>query len=222
MSADTPTKKVDKYAAKKEEKALEEKKVKATHGKNILSARNKVNKNVEYTLSEAIALVKDTSFTKFDATVEFHATVRKQGLSATFAYPNSFGAAKKVVLANDSIVKELEAGKINFDVLLSTAEMMPKLVRFAKLLGPRGLMPNPKNGTLVKDESAVKKFSVDQRTVRTEKDSPTVHTPVGKVSMEVKALTENIDTLIKALGKKQFTKVYLSSTMGPSVRVKVA
>lgn len=215
-------KKVDKYAAKKLEAAEAVKKVQPKHGKNIISARAKVNQNLEYSLPDAIRLVKETSFTKFDGTVEFHATVRKLGFSVQIALPHGTGREKKVELVTDATIKKLETGKIDFDVLIATPETMPKLVKFAKLLGPRGLMPNPKNGTLVKDEKDVKNFAVNTLTVKTEKGAPVVHLAIGKVSMEDEKLMENAKALLKAFGERQLIRAFLSSSMGPSVRLNLS
>ena len=218
MSGEAATTKVDKYAAKKEEAKIEAKK-QPKHGKNILSMRGKIDKNRTYSIPEAIALIKDTSFVKFDATIEFHCSIRKESLSVQATLPFTAGRTKKVEFATDETIKKLEEGKIEFDILLSTAEMMPKLVKFAKLLGPRGMMPNPKNGTLVKDEKAVEKFSTNAITIKTEKGASVIHLAVGKVSMEEKEIVANLEAAINAINPKQITKAYLSSTMGPSVKV---
>lgn len=220
MSGDTATTtKVDKYAAKKLEDAQQKAKITAPkHGKKILEARAKIDKNRLYPLTEAVSLAKDTSITKFDATVEFHAVLRRE-VSAQVTLPHGSGKEKKIEMANDETIKRLEAGKVDFDVLLATADMMPKLVRFAKLLGPRGLMPNPKNGTLVKDASAASKFSTNVISVKTEKGAPVMHVAVGKVSMSEKAIQENIEAILNGIGSRGLLKMYLSTSMGPSVKV---
>lgn len=224
MSGEATTpKKVDKYAARKLEEAaakVEVKKVK--HGKNILSARAKIDKNRTYPLSEALALIKETSFTKFDATVELHARIRKETLSVQASLPHAAGRQKKVEFATKETIAKLEAGKIDFDILLATAEMMPQLVKFARLLGPRGMMPNPKNGTLVKNEAAVANFSTSTITIKTEKGASNIHLAVGKVSMSEKDLSENIAAVLTAINPKQVLSLHLSSTMGPSIKVSIS
>jgi len=97
--------------------------------------------------------------------------------------------------------------------------MMPKLVPFAKLLGPKGLMPNPKNGTIIKSASEAKKFSANKINLRTEKKAPLIHTAVGKVNTKQKELEENIEAVLNGIGKRQIVRVYLTSTMGPSVKI---
>jgi len=191
-------------------------------GKKYKDASAKVDKNKLYPLADAIKLVKETSYSKFDGTVEFHAIVKKEGLTVNVSLPHASGKTKKIEIAGKNTLAKLDKGKINFDVLLATPEMMPKLVPYAKLLGPKGLMPNPKNGTIVKDKSAAKQFSVDTLTLKTEKKVPIIHTTVGKVSNKEKILLENTQAVIDALSKRQIRKAYLASTQGPSVKLAIS
>lgn len=224
VSGENKTAKKDKYALKKEEatSASKESNVKArSHGKRFGEVKAMVDKNRLYPLSEALDLVIKTANTKFVSTVEMHAVLRKAGAWNGIKLPNGTGKSKKVVMADANVISELESGKINFDVLLATTDTMPKLVKFAKLLGPRGLMPNPKNGTLVKDESAIKNFSTDTISIKTEKSAPVVHLAVGKADMGVEKLEKNVQTVISAIGERSFMKIFLSSSMGPSVKVEL-
>jgi len=132
------------------------------------------------------------------------------------------GKAKKVVIADDQVIEQIKAGKIDFDVLLASPKMMPKIVPFARILGPKGLMPNPKNGTLVKDpEKAVKRFQNQGIKVKTERKAPVVHLVLGKLDQPDKELVANVETLIKLLGPGQIKKMVLKATMGPGVKVKI-
>jgi len=182
----------------------------------------KINKNQEYTLSDAISLVKESSYSKFDGTIELHIVIRKEGFSANVTLPHAFGKQKRVEVADDKTIDKLKAGKIEFDVLLATPDMMPKLVAFARLLGPRGLMPNPKNGTIIKSAKDADSFSTAGTVIKTEKSAPVIHLGVGKVSQSDKELGENIEVVLNAINKKQIQKMNLSATMSPSVKVKVA
>jgi large subunit ribosomal protein L1 len=182
---------------------------------------SKINKNQEYALSEAISLVKESSYSKFDGTIELHIVIRKEGFSTNVTLPHSFGKQKKVEVADDKTIEKLKSGKVDFDVLLATPDMMPKLVAFARLLGPRGLMPNPKNGTIIKSAKDAESFSTAGTVVKTEKSAPVIHLGVGKVSQEDKDILENVEVVLNAINKKQVQKLYLSSTMSPSVKVKV-
>jgi len=182
----------------------------------------KIDGSKKYSVSEALKLVRETNMTKFDATVELHLVVKKDKLNVNVALPHSFGAAKKVEVASEATLEKLKGGKIDFDVLLATAEMMPKLVSFAKLLGPKGLMPNPKNGTLIKNVQDADKFSTATMSVKTEKDHPVIHTVAGKLSQKDEEVEENIKELINAVGgAKTVDKAYLKSTMSPSVKLSI-
>ena len=195
------------------------KRAKKVRGKKYKEALAKIDKTKLYNLPDAIKLVKETSYSSFDGTVEFHALVKKEGFSTSVKLPYSAGKKKKIQIADTETLKKLEKGKVDFDLLLATAEMMPKLVPYAKLLGPKGLMPNPKNGTLIKDSKDAKKFSVNTITLKTERKVPLIHTVVGKVGQKNKELSENIEAIISTLGKRQIQKAYLTSTQGPSVKL---
>ncbi len=204
----------------KEEKAKKEIKIKK-RGKKYISAKQKIDKSKEYEINEAIKLVKETSYSSFDGTMEAHFVVKKQGLSVSVTLPHSTGKTKKIEIANEETIKKLEKGIIDFDVLLATPDMMPKLLPFARLLGPKGLLPNPKAGTLIKDKEEAKNFSIDKINIKTEKEAPLIHTIFGKVSMDDTKLEENLKSLIEAVGARQITKLFIKSTMSPSVRVKI-
>lgn len=202
----------------------EEKKEKKTkiRGKKYQEAKAKVDRNKLYSLADAVKLVKETSYSKFDGAVELHLNVKKAGLSVKLALPHSGGKEKKVEVASDATVEKLKAGKIDFDILLATADMMPKLVPFAKVLGPRGLMPNPKNETIIKDKKAAEKFSTKSVTLKTQKDFPVIHAVVGKVSQSDTELIENAQAVIEAMNAKQINTAFLKPTMGPSVKISLS
>ncbi len=189
--------------------------------KKYNEVKSKVDRNKSYPSKEAIELVKETSYSKFDGTVELHMVIKKLGLSVQVSLPHSAGKEKKVEIASDETIKKLESGKIDFDILVATPDMMPKLVAFAKILGPKGLMPNPKNGTLVPDIKKAKSVGGNTITIKTEKEAPLIHTVIGKVSQKEEELEGNLGAIIKAVSEKQIEKAYLKATMGPSVRLKI-
>jgi large subunit ribosomal protein L1 len=192
-------------------------------GKKYLAAKKKIDVTKYYPLEEAVKLVKETSLSKFDGKIEAHVTVIDLGNIGEISFPHLETASKKIVVLNDTILAEIKDGKINFDILIATPSTMPKLLPFAKLLGPKGLMPNPKIGTLTdKPEEAVKKLSVAKLMLKTEKKNPVVHIVVGKVYQPVEELAANINELIKVIKTNKIKKLALCATMGPCVKVKIA
>jgi large subunit ribosomal protein L1 len=204
---------------------VEEKKIVKTarvRGKKYQAARKKVDPNQLYPLSEAVRLVRETSISSFDGKVEAHVTVLDIGSAGEIVFPHLETSSKKIVILNDTILAEIKDGKISFDILIATPATMPKLLPFARTLGPKGLMPNPKSGTLTdKPEEAVKKLSVAKTIIKTEKKAPVVHIIVGKVSQPAKELEDNIAELIKVIKPIKIKKLALCATMGPSVKIKI-
>jgi large subunit ribosomal protein L1 len=223
----TKTAVIEGTEVKSEPQAAEEKatstkrKEPKVRGKNYKQAKTKIDKNKIYTISAALELLSEMSYTKFDPTVELHIKTKKGNVNTSLTLPNSTGKSKKIELANEATIKKLKSGKIDFDVLLATGEMMPKLVPFAKILGPKGLMPNPKNGTLLKDAKDAKKFSADKVTLKTEKNAPLIHTTVGKLSIDKEKLSQNIEAIFDSIGRKQIVSAHLAASMTPSVRVEI-
>lgn len=211
---------VTEVAEATESEKKKAKKVKI-RSKKYQEAKQKIDRNKLYQLPDAIKLVKETSFSKFDGTIELHLVVKKTGTSARATLPYSAGKAKKIEVADDSTLEKLTKGKIDFEILLATADMMPRLVPFAKLLGPRGLMPNPKTGTIIKTKKDAEKFSGNTLNLKTQKDAPVIHTVVGKVSQKDEELVENINAILEALSRKQIDKANLKSTMSPSVKLQI-
>jgi large subunit ribosomal protein L1 len=192
-------------------------------GKKYVEAKKQFDREKLYSVEEAVKLVKSTSYSKFDGTMELHLVVKKAGTSANVTLPHQAGKVKKVEIANEDTIAKLKTGTIDFDILVSTAAMMPKLVPFARLLGPRGLMPNPKNGTLVADEKKAKSFSTGSILIKTEKEAPLVHTVIGKNSQKDEEIVENAEAILKALGgNKQVIKAYMTSSMSPSVKLAIS
>lgn len=188
-------------------------------GKKYKEAYQKVDKSKHYQRADAIKLVKATSYSKFDASVDLHLLIKKGNFSVDVNLPFFSGKQRRVEIADEKTVERLKEGKVDFDILLATSEMMPKLLPFARLLGPRGLMPNPKTGTLIKDKKEANKFSGNSTTVKTEKKQPIIHISIGKVSQKETELLANFDTIIEAVSKKTIERAYLTSSMGPSVKI---
>ncbi len=207
-------------------KAAKKKKAKIkVRSKRYVEVMKLVDKEKLYPLTDAISLVKQTTLTKFDGTVELHVSLNplslgdKKDYRTAVSLPHGTGKEVRVAIADDKIVAEIEAGKINFDTLVAHPTMMAKLAKVARVLGPRGLMPNPKTGTVSPDpEKRAKELSSGQVNLKTEPGNPLIHMPIGKVSFEDKKIAENIKAVLKALGTK-VAKVTVSATMGPGVKV---
>jgi large subunit ribosomal protein L1 len=134
--------------------------------------------------------------------------------------PHGTGKKMRVAVVDDKLILEIEKGKIDFDILISTPAMMAKLTKVAKILGPRGLMPNPKNGTITdKPAEIIKKYEGGQISFKTEAKVPVIHFTVGKISFGEKKLMDNIQTLIEAVKKENIEKVVLKSTMSPGIKI---
>lgn len=223
----------------------------AKKGKKLLAAAAQVE-NKAYTLKEAVTLLKKVSFEKFDASVEFAIRLNldprkaEQNLRGAVVLPHGTGKTKKVlVFAVGDKAKEAEAagadyvgddeyvqkiqkdGWLDFDTVVATPDMMAKIGRLGRILGPRGLMPNPKTGTVTMDvEKAVNEIKAGKVNYRVDKVG-NIHVTVGKVSFDDQKLIENIrviyDTLVKlrpSTVKGVFVKnVTIASTMGPGIKV---
>jgi len=128
----------------------------------------------------------------------------------------------RVAVADEKLIEEIESGKIDFDILLASPSIMPKLARLAKILGPRGLMPNPKNGTITDNpEALIKKYEAGQINIKTEAKAPVIHLAVGKMSFGEKKLADNIESAVNAIKKENIQKIVLKSTMSPGIKIKV-
>ncbi len=179
-----------------------------------------VNKHTSYPLDKALGILKEFKKAKFDETVELHLNVREKGISGQVTLPHGTGKKITVKVADDALIAQIEKGKIDFDILLASPSLMPKLAKVARVLGPRGLMPNPKAGTVTdKPEEMIQKLTKGQINYKTESKAPIMHVAVGKVSFEENALKENIKTIISAIGISKIKNVTLKSTMSPAVKV---
>ncbi len=183
--------------------------------------RSQVDKTKLYDAFAAVELIKKLSYSKFEGTITADAVAREVGVSADLTFPHSTGKSVRAVIVDDAVLAEIEAGVLNFDVLIAEPRFVPKLAKFAKVLGPKGLMPNPKNGTITpKPEVKKKELEGGKITVKTEKKQAVMHIVIGKTSMETKALVENLQTLITAVGFN-LVKLSISASMSPSVKVKL-
>jgi large subunit ribosomal protein L1 len=223
-------------------------------GKKFAAAQAKVNKDQYYSPREAIALVKETSITKFDGTVEVHLRMgldprqADQQVRDVVVLPNGLGKTVRVlvfaqgegasiaqsagadyVADSDEWITKIQSGWTDFDVAISTPDMMGKAGKLGRVLGPRGLMPNPKAGTVVGAEDlprVIQEARAGRVEFRLDKTA-NIHVPLGKVSFSEDKLYENLSALMDAIRKAKpsaakgtyIRRITVTSTMGPGIKV---
>jgi large subunit ribosomal protein L1 len=226
----------------------------AKHGKKYLASLAKVDLSKDYAPREALQLVKDTSTVKFDATVEIHMRMgldprqAEQMVRDVVVLPNGLGKKVRVLVFaqgegatkateagadyiadSDEMITKIQGGWTDFDVAISTPDMMGKAGRLGRVLGPRGLMPNPKAGTVVPAEDlprVIREAKAGRVEFRLDKTA-NIHVPIGKVSFDTVKLYQNLTALMDAVRKARpsaakgiyIKHISLTSTMGPGVNV---
>jgi large subunit ribosomal protein L1 len=221
------------------------------HGKRYDELSKKIERTREYTPEEGVKLVKETSQAKFDTTVEIHLRMgvdpkqADQMVRGAAVLPNGTGKTVRVVVfaqgdrardaqaagadavGADDLAKRIEGGWLDFDVAIATPDLMGQVGRLGRVLGPRGLMPNPKSGTVTMDVAkAVRDAKGGRIEFRVDKTG-VIHTVVGKSSFTEQALVQNLATVIDAINRARpagvkgdyVRSIYLTSTQGPSVKL---
>ena len=222
------------------------------HGKKYVEASKKIDKNQLYSVDEAVLLVKETCVTSFDSTIEvaiklnIDAKKTDQNLRGSFVLPNGTGKTKKILVIakgeaaqaakdagadfvgdKDMIDKIAKENWFSYDVIVATPDMMPELGKIGKILGPKGLMPNPKTGTVTND--VVKAIEdINKGMVAFKNDSNgNIHTIIGKASFDNAKLAENLRYVVNTVAKMKpasvkgvfINNIALTSTMGPSIKL---
>jgi len=189
-------------------------------GKKIKTNQSKIDRTKLYTTQEAIKLIKNTNITSFTATLTLHLNLTERISRVEVTFPHQAGVAKVIAIADDKIINEIEKGQFNFDILLATPAMMPKLAKHARVLGPKGLMPSPKAGTVTPDpESKKKEFAGGKTMIKGEGKFPLMHITIGKLDQPDKELIANIETALTAVNVSKITKATLASTMSPGIKL---
>lgn len=219
--------------------------------KKYLTAVTKIDKNKVYTAEEALSLVKDTSTSKFAGSVEVEIQLnlnqkqKSESIRGNVSFPNSFGKEVKVlafadpaniksaksadVSGGEELISKVESGELEFDIVLATPAMMPKIAKLGKVLGRKGLMPNPKNGTVTTNmEDQIAKFKSGQKSYKIQQESK-INCVVGKTDMNSDKLLENytafvasVSEVTKKFGHNALKSIKIKATMGPALNVKVS
>ena len=218
------------------------------HGKQYRASAAKFDLTKKYTVTEACKMVQDMKFAKFDETVECHLNLKMDKSTSvrdTLVFPNQFKGEKKVLVfckddrvkealdagaafaGSDEYIDKVKGGWLDFDVAVATPDMMKDVGRLGMVLGRKGLMPNPKTGTVTPNiAEAVAELKKGRTEYRADKTG-VIHIPVGKVSMDVKDTAENVNAFLSELNRKKpadakagfIRSISLSSSMGPGVWV---
>ncbi len=193
----------------------------------------KVDRNKNYPINEAIELAKEVSYSKFISTLEAHLNTSSTGIRGLVTMP--FTAGKKLTIlafgkdakeagadvdGNDETIEEILKGKINFDVLVTTPEWMPKIAKAARILGPRGLMPSPKNGTVTQNlAKMISDLKGGKSEYKSEPKGKVIHISIGKIDQPTLEITTNLKALYTAIGRSKIQKITISPTMGPGIKI---
>ncbi len=207
---------------KKEEKEAVQREPKV-RSKQYKKAKKKIDIEKNYPVEKAVELVKETSLSSFTGNLEAHLVISKQGDMGEVDLPYFKGKEKKIAVMDGDILEKIEQGDIDFDVLLAEPKWMAELGKYGKVLGPQGLMPNPKDGTLVDNPEKLKKKMEKKETIslKTERKQPVMHLVLGNLDQPTKELVANVKALIEKLGPKKIKKLVLAATMGPGIKVKI-
>lgn len=218
--------------------------------KKYLTAVTNIDKNVQYSIEDALPLVKSTSTSKFPGSVEVEIQLslnqkqKSESIRGNVAFPHSFGKEVKIlafadpaniknaksadISGGEELISKVESGEIEFDIVLATPAMMPKIAKLGKTLGRKGLMPNPKNGTVTTNmEEQVAKFKSGQKSYKIQQESK-INCVVGKTDMEETKLLENynafflsVSDVTKKFGNNIIKSIGIKATMGPALNLKI-
>lgn len=192
-----------------------------------IKVKELVDRNKKYKLEEAIELAKKTSYSKFEGSIELHIKLIKskkqvQPIRQLVNLPH--GTGKKIniiILDEEEIAKIAKSKKTDFDVAIATPQIMSRIAKIAKILGPKGLMPNPKSGTITTEPQKTKE-ELEKGKVEIKEDSTgIIHQLVGKTSWDDKKIKENIDTILKYIPSSKLQNITICATMGPGIKIAI-
>src|SRR3972149_5358762 len=212
-------------------------------GQKYVKVAQLIDKNKLYPAREAIDLLYKTSVTRFDPTIEIHLNITDKNMRGNVNLPPAVNTKKQkkilifasqsattpkadnqIIWASEKTIDEIESGKLkpnrDFDTVIAQPKYMPQLVKIAKILAPRGLMPNPKNNTVTENvASALESASGAAFEYKSDPSAPIIHTKLGKLSYKPEQLEENLKTLFFAIGPNKIKKAVIKSTMSPAIKL---
>lgn len=200
---------------------------KPSRSAKYVKARTELEVGKQYTVAEAVELVKKTSYSKFDGSVEVHLRLNQkkskggtESSKGQMNLPHGSGKQKKIIVLDEAKIDEIaKTKKIDFDIALATPELMPKVAKIAKILGPKGKMPDPKSGT-VTDDTKKTIEDINSGKVEYRVDSTNnVHQLVGRVSWESDKLIDNIQAVLTIVPKSRITNAVVTASMSPAIPI---
>lgn len=193
--------------------------------KKYQKAKELINRTKKYKLEEAIELVKKTSYSKFEGSVELHIKLVKSGKNPQpfrqlISLPYGTGKKLNIIVLDEPKISDIaKSKKTDFDIALATPQIMPKIAKIAKILGPKGLMPNPKSKTITTNPEKTKKELEAGKIEVKEDKSGIIHQLVGKTDWDKDKIKENIKTILKYLPISKLQSVTICATMGPGIKI---
>lgn len=213
----------------------------STHHQGVKYQKaKKLVENKKYSTKAAFAILPKTSYTKFDPSVEVHLSIVDKNVKGSVKYPHAFATKQKqnkylilgdrtdlkgnIIWGNEKTINDIDEGTLkpgkDFDVVIADPKFMAKLAKVAKILGPKGMMPNPKNGTITTDPAkAISGGDEDSYQFKSDPNANIVHAKIGKLSQKPSDLEENLKSIVSIIGKTKVKKATLTSTMGPAIQL---
>jgi large subunit ribosomal protein L1 len=219
-ASSVPEKKNKEEKGKKAKITKTKKRQKHPISKRFKKLKTKVDKQKLYEPEQAVDLLLSLASSKIDETVELNIVTSKDKLMGSVNLPHGTGKKQKISIADSKLLKQIEKGNTDFDILIATPKMMPQIAKVAKILGPKGLMPNPKTGTITEEpEKLKKKLEQGEVKYRTETKAPLIHMIIGKISFGKEKLMENLETALKNINPRNIKKANISSTQSPGINL---
>lgn len=210
--------------------------------KKYQESANLIDKSASYKTAEAFEILRKVSFSKFDSTVEVHINVVDKNIRGKVVFPHAVATktkekrylifnekqqaikGKQIIWGNEKTIADIEKGQLkpgkDFDAVITSAKFMPALAGIAKVLGPKGLMPNPKSGTITDDPTKILAGGSEEAyEYKCDPTAPILHTKIGKLSEKDESLTQNLKALVTSIGPTKIKKAVIKSTMSPAIKI---